>query len=72
MPVSTLISRLTYNDMVANGGEIFTRIDTAQNIMIKGYAGLGSGDSGHMQDEDWGTSPHRAYVPYSSTVSNTG
>jgi opacity protein-like surface antigen len=67
-----LASRLTYDNMWANGGELFGRIDTASNIMVKGYVGLGSGNSGHMNDEDWMLGPpdFAAWVPYSNTVSN--
>jgi opacity protein-like surface antigen len=65
---NSLASRLTYGNTVSNGGELFARIDTPQNIMVKGFVGFGGGDNGHMHDEDWlafgGT------VPYSNTVSD--
>lgn len=63
----SLASRLTYDNMWSDGGELFARIDTPSNIMVKGFVGLGSGNSGHMNDEDWMLS---AVVPYSNTVSN--
>ena len=52
LPVNN--SRLTWKDMGTNGGEFFGRIDTPENIMVKGFAGLGRGDQGHIFDEDWG------------------
>ena len=63
----SLASRLTYDNMWSDGGELFARIDTPSNIMVKGFVGLGSGNSGHMNDEDWMLS---AVVPYLNTVSN--
>jgi hypothetical protein len=47
-------SRLTWKDQRTNGGELFGRIDTPENIMVKGFIGLGRGDQGHIYDEDWG------------------
>lgn len=41
--------------MGTNGGEAFGRIDTPENVMLKGFMGLGKGDQGHIVDEDWGT-----------------
>jgi outer membrane autotransporter protein len=62
-----LASRITYDGMNANGGEQFARIDTPNNIMIKGYAGIGKGSNGQQHDEDWGIS---GILPYSNTVSD--
>ena len=63
---NVLVSRLTY-DTTAASGEVFGRIDTSQNVFIKGYVGGGKILSGNMHDEDWlifnGT------VPYSNTLS---
>ena len=50
---SNLQSRLTYNNMTTNGGELFARIDTPDNFVLKGFAGLGQGNTGQMNDEDW-------------------
>jgi len=47
-------SRLTWKDMGTNDGEFFWRIDTPENVMFKGFMGLGQGDQGHIFDEDWG------------------
>lgn len=62
-----LVSRLTY-DSTAASGEVFGRVDTAQNIFLKGFVGGGKILSGNMHDEDWlifnGT------VPYSNTLSS--
>ena len=64
---NVLVSRLTY-DTTAASGEVFGRVDTAQNIFLKGYVGGGKILSGNMHDEDWlifdGT------VPYSNTLSS--
>jgi opacity protein-like surface antigen len=65
---NSLASRLTYGNTFSNGGELFARIDTPQNIMVKGFVGLGGGDNGKMNDEDWFA--FGATVPYSNTVSN--
>jgi opacity protein-like surface antigen/outer membrane protease len=73
LPVNNLASRLTYDDMRTNGGEVVARIDTSNNIMVKGFLGAGSGDSGKMNDEDWFIPPLIVGlngVPYSNTVSD--
>ena len=63
----SLVSRLTY-DTTANSGELFGRIESPQNIFVKGNMGVGSLLGGHLNDEDWvlfsGT------VPYSNTLSS--
>jgi opacity protein-like surface antigen len=66
LPISNLRSRLTYDDMKTNGGEVFARIDTSHNIMVKGLLGTGTG-GGKMNDEDWVIFN---IVPYSNTVSD--
>lgn len=68
-PVNNLASRLTYDNMQTNGGEVFARIDTVHNIMVKGFIGAGSGDSGKMNDEDWFFLFGPNAVAYSNTVS---
>ncbi|HEX3506381.1 MAG TPA: outer membrane beta-barrel protein [Xanthobacteraceae bacterium] len=62
-----LVSRLTY-DSVANSGEIFTRVESPDNIFLKGFLGTGALASGHMNDEDWLVFDDT--VPYSNTLSN--
>jgi len=63
---NVLNSRLTY-DTTAASGEVFGRVDTSQNLFLKGFVGGGKILSGNMHDEDWlifnGT------VPYSNTLS---
>jgi len=53
-PSNTLISRLTYDGMRTDGGELFARLDTPHNLMIKGFIGFGRGGDGKLNDEDWG------------------
>jgi opacity protein-like surface antigen len=64
---NVLVSRLTY-DSVANSGEIFTRIESPDNMFLKGFVGTGTLASGHMNDEDWLIFDET--VPYSNTISN--
>jgi opacity protein-like surface antigen/outer membrane protease len=65
-PINNLRSRLTYDNMQTNGGEVFARLDTASNIMVKGFLGMGT-SGGKMNDEDWLIFN---VVPYSNTVSD--
>jgi opacity protein-like surface antigen len=65
----TLASRLTYDGMHTNGGEVFARLDTYNNFMVKGLLGLGSG-GGSMNDEDWLFAFGPSIIAYSNTVSN--
>jgi len=64
----SLVSRLTYADMRTNAGEFFGRVDTPLNIMVKGLIGVGSGRSGHMNDEDWALGG--ALLAYSNTLAD--
>jgi len=57
---------LTYADLQTNGGELFARVDTPQNLMVKGFVGLGRGTNGKLNDEDWGIGG--ALLNYSNTV----
>jgi outer membrane protease len=66
--VNGLASRLTYDGMDTNGGELFARLDTRQNFMVKGLIGWGTGD-GHMNDEDWLFPFGPNFVAYSNTIS---
>jgi outer membrane protease len=63
----SLNSRLTYDNLTANTGEFFGRIDTPFNVFLKGNVGGGSISSGHMNDEDWGIF---GAVSYSNTLSD--
>ena len=62
-----LVSRLTY-DTTANSGELFGRIESPQNIFVKGNIGVGSLLGGHLNDEDWAL--FGGTVAYSNTVSS--
>ncbi len=62
-----LNSRLTY-DTTANSGELFGRIETPQNIFVKGNIGIGSLLGGHLNDEDWAI--FGGTVAYSNTLSS--
>ncbi len=53
---NNLISRLTY-DTTANSGELFGRIESPQNIFVKGNVGVGSLLGGQLNDEDWRLAP---------------
>jgi opacity protein-like surface antigen len=64
---NVLVSRLTY-DSTAASGEVFGRVDTPQNVFLKGFVGGGKILSGNMHDEDWVI--FNATVPYSNTLSN--
>jgi opacity protein-like surface antigen len=63
------VSRLTWDGLRTNGGEAFGRVDTQQNLMVKGFIGLGSG-SGHINDEDWAVGGLPAAAFYSNTLSD--
>jgi opacity protein-like surface antigen len=61
----SLISRLTYDDVVVNSGELYGRIDTPWRVFVQGFIGAGGIASGHMNDEDWAFDN----VTYSNTIS---
>jgi opacity protein-like surface antigen/outer membrane protease len=65
---TSLISRLTYDGVTGNSGEIFGRIDSPWGPFVKGLAGLGRTDGGHMNDEDWALGPPP--TAYSNTLSS--
>ena len=62
-----LVSRLTYQSDAASG-EVFGRVDTASNVVIKGFIGGGNLTRGRMNDEDWLT--YDGGPPYSNTLSD--
>ncbi len=67
---TNLVSRLTYDDMGANAGEIYARLDSPWKVFFKGYLGAGTITNGHLTDEDWGLDPEIAMpVAYSNTYS---
>lgn len=51
-----LLSRLPYNNLTGNSGEVYARVDTPVNIFVKGLIGTGGLSGGKMYDEDWGLS----------------
>jgi len=59
-------SRLTYDNLKANSGELFGRVDSPWGVFVKGNAGLGRIFDGHMNDEDWGIF---GAISYSNTLS---
>ena len=67
VPASDLISRLTYDGMHTNSGELFARIDTPSSIFVKGLIGTGSTFDGKMNDEDFNIGG--ALQLYSNTLS---
>jgi opacity protein-like surface antigen len=71
LPSISSVSRLTYNDMQTNAGELFGRIYTPwSNMFIKGYVGGSSIKNGHMNDEDFGIPLVGTYAAYSNTLSS--
>jgi len=69
--VDVLRSRLTYHGMRTDGQELFGRLDTPFDVMVKGIIGAGKGAS-NLNDEDWGLGPpkHMFFIPYSNTRSD--
>lgn len=68
-------SRLTWTDLQTDSGELFARIDTPQNFVLKGFVGAGSGKHGHMNDEDWGLAQPldgtaESVFPYQNSLSD--
>jgi hypothetical protein len=63
------ISRLTWDNLTGNSGELFARLESPWNIFVKGFVGGGSVSGGKINDEDWGfvTAPA---VSYSNTEGN--
>lgn len=52
-PADTNISRLTYESMHTQNGELFGRINSPYRVFAKGFVGGGHVTSGNMHDEDW-------------------
>lgn len=66
-PEPATVSRLTYDGLTSEGTELFGRIDTPYNVMVKGLVGAGSGN-GIMNDEDWVDGLFFGGGPYSNTL----
>jgi opacity protein-like surface antigen len=69
LPASANVSRLTYDGMQANSGELFARVDNSSGIFVKGFIGGGGIAGGHMNDEDWAIDIGNGPVEYSNTIS---
>lgn len=67
---TSLISRLTFEDLNAQSGEIFARLDSPWKFFVKGYAGIGRIGGGTLRDEDWGLFTIAPFTSYSNTISN--
>ena len=64
---SLLVSRLTYDGLDSNAAEVFFRAEhMSTGIFLKGLAGIGSLDQGHLTDEDF----EPVTSPYSRTLSS--
>jgi hypothetical protein len=71
IPPTSLISRLTYRDIVGHAGEAFGRFDHSSGIFIKGFGGVGGIGDGTLQDEDFPPGiPGGVYSSTNSIVRN--
>lgn len=72
VPLPDNASRLTWKDVGTGGVELFGRVDTPWNFMLKGIVGVGRGNTGAIYDEDWGlANPAGTEVtPYQVTKSD--
>jgi len=75
IPSISSVSRLTYDGMQTNAGEIFGRVDSPWNLFLKGFVGGGQIRNGHMNDEDFGIpfvipGPLLIDLPYSNTLAS--
>ncbi len=67
--LSSLASRLTYDNSGTSGVEAFARVDAPFNLMVKGLVG-GADGGGRLNDEDWAIDfPNGNQVAYSNTIS---
>jgi opacity protein-like surface antigen/outer membrane protease len=66
--LTSLASRLTYENTDTDGAEAFARIDTSFDLMVKGLIGGASG-GGQLNDEDWLIPFPNDLIPYSNTIS---
>ncbi|MDR3496012.1 MAG: outer membrane beta-barrel protein [Ancalomicrobiaceae bacterium] len=65
---SSLISRLTYEDQ-QNSGEIFGKIESEENIFLRGTISVGRMSTSKLHDEDWLGTLDGPSIPYSNTLS---
>ena len=52
-PIISDVSRLNYDDLQTNAGEVVGRITAPWNLFAKGFIGTGTTTNGHMNDEDF-------------------
>lgn len=71
-PLPANASRLTWEGSGTGGVELYGRIDTPWNVMLKGFVGVGRGSTGNIYDEDWGLNdtPLTEITPYQVTRSD--
>jgi len=62
-PLPSNVSRLTWDGLGTDGAETFWRVDGPYRLMTKGIWGAGSGNSGHINDEDWGNEVDKNGMP---------
>jgi len=63
------ISRLIWDNMKGNSGEMFLRVDSPSNWFVKGLVGGGKLSGGKINDEDWGIGA--GFVANNTGYSNT-
>jgi len=68
------VSRLTYDELTGNAGELYFRGDVAWGFFIKGFVGAGGISGGRLLDEDFPplTSPYSATTSDASGTLNYG
>lgn len=66
-----LLSRLSYNGVTGQSGELFLRVDTPFDVFVKGFVGGGGLSRGKMYDEDWGLNGELAEVPTGYEVTDS-
>lgn len=69
---TTLVSRLSYNNMEGHSGELFGRVDAPFGVFAKGLFGSGGISRGTMYDEDWGLSSALAAEPTGYEITQSG
>lgn len=68
---TNLVSRLTYEGVMGQSGELFARVDTPVDIFVKGFLGGGGLSNGKMYDEDWGLSSTLSASPTAYEVTQS-
>ncbi|MDR3372311.1 MAG: outer membrane beta-barrel protein [Ancalomicrobiaceae bacterium] len=65
---SSLFSRLTFDDQ-QNSGEIFGKVESEQNVFLRGTISMGRMSTSKLHDEDWLGTAEGPLIPYSNTLS---